>query len=91
MPVLRAFVTSCQRIMGARSILVARLRSTLQSVFFILFVLLLAHTKLPGSSSSRERLVQAANVFFRLDSLVALVNLLAGHAFCFALLWSLVS
>ena len=89
MRVVRAFMTSCQRVMRARSITVASFRRTSQLAFFILFVLLLARAKSHGSSGTDLGLVQPINLFFRLDPLVALVNLLAGHAFFRGLVWSL--
>jgi polyferredoxin len=59
-------------------------------VFIILFAGLMAHTKLFSFTSADSRPSHLDNIFFRLDPLVALVNLLAGRALCLALMWSLV-
>ena len=90
MRVLRAFMTSCQRVMGACSIAAASLRRTSQLVFFLLFVLLMAHSKSHGTSGAGVGLVQPVNFFFRLDPLTALVNLLADHQLFRGVAWSLV-
>jgi polyferredoxin len=76
--------------MRACSITATRFRRTSQLAFFILFVLLLAHAKSHAFSGAGVELTRPVNLFFRLDPLVAFVNLLAGHAVYLALTWSLV-
>jgi len=66
--------------------LATRLRRISQILFFILFVGLLARTKLLGPSGSGAQPLLPVNLFFKLDPLTALVNLLAGHTLTLALL-----
>ena len=66
-----------------------RLRRISQIVFFILFVGLLARTKLFDFSDADRRPKFPVNVFFKLDPLAAVVNALAGHALYRGLAWSL--
>jgi len=70
--------------------LATRLRRISQIIFFIIFLGLLVRTKLFDFSGTDERLKFPVNVFFRLDPLTALVNVLAGRAFYRGLAWSLV-
>ena len=67
-----------------------RIRRISQIIFFILFVWLLARTKMNYSSGADARLSHPVNYFFMLDPLAALVNLLAIHALYTALFWSLI-
>ena len=69
---------------------VTRLRRISQIVFLILFAWLLARTKFYDLSGADSRLAYPVNLLFKLDPLAALVNLLAGHALCRELAWSLV-
>ena len=67
-----------------------RLRRISQIVFFILFIWLLARTKMNTSSGADTQPLRPVNYFFKLDPLAALVNILAGHALYPALFWSFV-
>jgi polyferredoxin len=69
-----------------------RLRLLCQIIFLLLFLFLLLRTEFRGSlhaDANDIRLPYPANLFFRLDPLVALSNALAGHALYRGLLWSL--
>jgi polyferredoxin len=68
--------------------LAVRLRRISQIAFFILFVCLLARTKLLHSSGDETQLSYPVNLFFKLDPLTALINAIAGRAFYYRLLWS---
>jgi len=61
----------------------SRLRTISQTLFFLLFLFLLLRTEFRGSltaSNSDIRLPYPVSFFFEIDPLVALSNLLAGHA-----------
>jgi polyferredoxin len=68
--------------------LAPRLRRISQIVFIILFVGLMAHTKLFNFTATDSQPSHLDNTFFRMDPLVALVNLLAGHALFRGMAWS---
>jgi polyferredoxin len=70
--------------------LTARIRRISQIGFFLLFVWLLARTRINNSLAADTRSLHSINYFFKLDPLAALVNLLAGHTLYTALIWSLV-
>jgi MauM/NapG family ferredoxin protein len=70
--------------------LTTRIRRISQIAFFFLFVWLLARAKMNYSSGADTRTLHPVNYFFKLDPLVSLVNLLAGHALYLTLTWSLV-
>ena len=67
-----------------------RLRRISQIAFFLLFVWLLVRTKLFNSSGADIQTLHPANLFFKIDPLAALINLLAGHALYLTLAWSLI-
>ena len=67
-----------------------RLRRISQIAFFILFAVLLVRTKLLSSAAADMRPASPVNWFFKLDPLLALTNVLAGHALYRGLAWSLV-
>jgi len=69
--------------------LAPRLRRISQIVFIILFVGLMAHTQLSNFTATDSQRSHLDNTFFRMDPLVALVNLLAGHALFCGMVWSL--
>jgi len=69
--------------------LATRLRRISQIVFFIVFVVFLLRTKLFNFSDVDRRPAIPVNLFFKLDPLAAMVNLLAGHALFRGLAWSL--
>jgi polyferredoxin len=69
--------------------LATRLRRISQIIFFLLFVVLLLRTKLFDPISGDGRPAHPVNLFFKLDPLAALVNVLAGHAVRIGLAWSL--
>jgi polyferredoxin len=71
-------------------ILTTRIRRISQVVFFLLFVWLLARTKMNASFGADTRPLHHVNYFLNLDPLVALVNILAGHALYPALIWSII-
>ena len=71
-------------------ILTTRNRRISQIVFFLLFVWLLARTKMNTSSGADSRPLHLVNYFFKLDPLAALVNTLAGHTLSLALIWTFV-
>ncbi|MGD0940589.1 MAG: 4Fe-4S binding protein [Terracidiphilus sp.] len=75
--------------MRARQTLAVSLRRIFQIAFFLLFAWLLVRTKLSNSSVDGTRPPHFSNFFFKLDPLIALVNLLAGHALFRGLAWSL--
>jgi len=70
--------------------LATRLRRISQIVFFILFAWFLLRTKLYDSSGAGTGSAHRVNLFFKLDPLATLVNVLAGHALYRGLAWSLV-
>jgi MauM/NapG family ferredoxin protein len=70
--------------------LAPRIRRISQIVFFLFFVWLLARTKLFNFTDADARPSHLDNLFFRLDPLVALVNLLASHALYLTLTWALI-
>jgi len=67
-----------------------RLRRTSQIVFLLFFVWLLLRTKTSSSSGSGNTPSSSVNLFFKLDPLACLVNVLAGHTLYRGLAWSLV-
>ncbi len=67
-----------------------RLRRISQIAFFILFVWFLVRTKSYDATGADRRLVYRVNLFFKLDPLAPLVNLLAGHVLYRGFAWSLV-
>jgi MauM/NapG family ferredoxin protein len=73
-----------------RFTLTARIRRISQIVFFLLFVWLLARTKMNHASVADTRPLHLVSYFFNLDPLTALINLLAGHALYAALIWPLI-
>jgi polyferredoxin len=70
--------------------LTTRIRRISQIAFFLLFVWLLARVKMNYSSGADSRTLHPVNYFFKLDPLVALVNLFSGHTLALALIWSLI-
>jgi len=70
--------------------LATRLRRISQIVFFIAFVALLLRTKLFVSLGADRPPAIPVNLFFKVDPLAALVNLLADHALYRGLAWSLI-
>jgi polyferredoxin len=70
----------------------AKLRRLSQILFFALFIFLLLRTEFRGSvraSGNDIRLPYPIRLFFELDPLVALSNILASHSLYRGLLWSL--
>jgi polyferredoxin len=76
--------------MSARHTFSTRIRRLSQIAFFLLFLWLLARTRMNSSSGGDARPLHPVNYFFRLDPLAALVNILAGHTFDPALIWPLI-
>ena len=69
------------------------LRRTLQIIFFLLFLFLLLKTEFRGSlhaAATDMRIPYPVRLFFQIDPLVALSNLLSSRALYHGLLWSLV-
>jgi polyferredoxin len=68
-----------------------RLRWLSQMIFFLLFVFLLLRTEFRGSlrAGGDIRLPYPANLFFRLDPLVALSDALSSRALYHGLIWTL--
>lgn len=70
----------------------AKLRRLSQIVFFALFIFLLLRTEFRGTvrgTATDIRLPYPVGLFFKIDPLVALSNILASHALYRGLLWSL--
>lgn len=67
-----------------------RIRRISQIAFYIVFAVLLARTKLLSSTAADMRPAFPVNSFFKLDPLLALTNMLAGHALYRGLVWALV-
>jgi polyferredoxin len=67
-----------------------RLRRISQLTFVIIFLWLLARTKLDRSLSGEARPAHSVNFFFKLDPLDAMVNAMAGHTLYKGLAWALV-
>jgi polyferredoxin len=70
----------------------AKLRRLSQILFFALFIFLLLRTEFRGSvraSGNDIRLPYPVHLFFEIDPLVALSNILASHSLYRGLLWSL--
>jgi polyferredoxin len=90
MDMWRSLMTKYRLFMRERPAFSTRNRRISQIVFFILFIWLLARTKMNTSSGADTQPLRPVNYFFKLDPLAALVNILAGHALYPALFWSLV-
>ena len=66
-----------------------RIRRTSQIAFFILFVWLLARTKMYDFSGADNSPAYRVNPFFKLDPLAVFVNALSGRTLYSGLAWAL--
>ena len=90
MDMWRSLTTKYRLFMRERPAFSTQYRRISQILFFLLFVWLLARTKINTSSGVDTRPLHHVNYFFKLDPLAALVNTLAGHTLSSALIWTFV-